>query len=298
MSYGAEASTGELVALVPEFWDNEIEKFRYEKSVMLNRVTTKTGKIKGYGDTLRMFIKGRYTATAVTESTGAFTVQEYTPTEVDLLIDQHFVVAIETVNRATKQSIWDPKSSVADEATSAFAVEYDRDLLALGSTIGTIGTVANPKVFNLEMARAMYIRLAKRNIPRSELSFVLPVEGIYDGLYKQVEVTDASKIGLPKSVLSTGYIMPLLGVPVYETNLAQKPTGAANSTALQALLFHKSAYAIGMQLNNHYEEASNLSAGRLAKTVAIDSLWGTIRFRGDHAVVGLVKEYIETQEDQ
>src|SRR3990167_6285425 len=190
MAYDVEAGA-ELVDLVPEFWDSKLEKYRYQKSVMLNRVSSKSDFVKARGDTVHVFIKGRYTATAVTPGTGAFTVQEYTPTTVNITVDQWFVVPIEVVNKTAKQSVWDPKSSLPEEAAEAFAERYDTDLLALGSTISAVGDAQNPKQFDKKMAAAMYIRLAKRNIPKTDLSFVIPEEGMWDGLIHQQEFTDA-----------------------------------------------------------------------------------------------------------
>lgn len=288
MAYDVETSA-ELANLAITVWDRKLEEFRYQKSVMVNRVTSKTDKIADVGQTINVNIKGRYTASTVTAATGAFTVQEYTPTQVQLTVDRWVNVSVEVVKKAAKQSFWNPESSLPEEAAQAFGEDYDTQLLSLGGTIPAVGDPQNGGTFDSEMVLAMITRIMKRKIPKDGLSFVVPEEGFWQGIAKQPEYRDADKNG-NASITTKGFVMQLYGIPFYTTTLSQKPT---NGTSLQALLFHKSAYAIAMQYNNDYEKASAIPAGRLADIAVVHSLYGTLRVRADHAVVGHVKEYVE-----
>lgn len=277
----ASFSNTELNATIDEKWDMEIEEARYANAVIMPRIANKSGVVKKSGDRINVTVKPKYTVGDV-GSNGAFVPQTITPTSVAVVVDQHKQVAIETEDKAEAQSFWDPESDFPKDAGAAMAVKYDTDIAALHGdfTSNVVGEEGTPEIFGTSKVRAALLKLADRNVPLRELSFLLPPIAFYSGVFTEAQLTAADAAGLPKNVLTTNYRFPLLGVPAYETTCL-----TTVGTAIKGLLLHKSAMAIAMQKNNEIKRAERTSALVLSYVVVIQSLYGIKTIREDHGVV-------------
>ena len=262
----------------------DVDDARYANAVIMPRVLNKSGLVSKSGDIIHLTYKLRYTVGDVTAATGAFTPQTITPTSVAVTVDQWRQVAIETVDRATAQSFWDPESDFPKDAGRAMAEDYDDKIADLYSnlTSNVVGDVTNPGIFDdIQMLEAM-LKLADRNIPKDSLSFILPPVAFYRGICTKPAFRDADKTGLPKSVLTTNFRLPLLGIPAYESTLLNT---SGNELAKAAFLIHKHTFAIGMQKNNEIKRAEGTAAGKLSYIMVLNSLYGVTTFREDHGAL-------------
>jgi hypothetical protein len=100
-------------------------------------------------------------------------------------------------------------------------------------------------------------------------------------LRKQPEFKSYNEVGTEGIIKSKlGIVGTIYGTPVYLTNAVKSADGTA---AYQALLFHKSAFALAIQLDPEMETDRDI----LKKTDLISgsTLWGVKTVRPDHAVV-------------
>lgn len=275
----AAFSSTELDATIQEVWDQDVEEARYESGVVLNRVANKSAKAK-YNDILRITYKAKYTTSAVTVATGAFTTQTITPTGTTVTLNQWKTVPIEVPYIMQDQSFWNPESDFPKDAGAAMGEDNDNYLLDLDSnfTSNDVNSAAAPTAFDDVAMLAAVLKLRDRAIPLNDLSFILPPIAFYKGIFTKPEFRDADKTGLPKSVLSTGYRMKFLEIPSYETTLVN-----TDNLARVGLLIHKTAMAIAFQRNNEIKRAEGIAAGKLSSIAVLHSLYGASAWRTDHA---------------
>ena len=284
----ASLSTTELNATIDEKWDMEVLEARYNNAVIMPRVMNKSGLVSKNGDIIHMTV-GVKLSTGTVGANGAFTPTAITPTSVPITVDTNKYVSLEIEDAAQAQSFYDPTNGEFPKfAGKALAEDYDGDLANLWSEITSsiIGDNATGDTFDDTLARAAMLKVRNLNVPLTELSFILPPVAIYNGIMAQPQFTDASKIGMPKSVLTTNYRFPLLGVPVYESTLLKTPAGG---TSIKSFLLHKEAFAIAMSINNKYKKAERTSALVLSNVVVMNSFYGVKTIRQNHACVINVK---------
>lgn len=277
-----------LNATIDEKWDQKVQEGRYANSVVMPRVYNKSDLVQKSGDIVNLTYESTYSVGNVTAGTGAFTPQQLTYTSVAVSLDQWRQVAIETTDKAKAQSFYDPNSDFPNRAAKALAADVDSQLLALYTnfTSNTAwGTTDNPSVFDENAALYAMLQLADQNVPKDELSFFLPPIAYYNGIARKPEFTDASKIGLPKSILTTGYRMPIVGVPAYESTQV-----ATSDLARAGMLIHKTALALAMNKNTEFKRAEGVAAGKLSYIAIAFSLFGVKAFRTDHAVTIYVRK--------
>lgn len=273
-----------LNATVKELWDEKIEDARYAKGVILNRVANKSGIANKKGDVIHVTIDQRYTVGTVAAD-GSFTPQNYTPTTSDVSLNQWEQIAIRVLDRAQAQSFWTPDSKFPSAAGAAFAARYDAQIAALHSSVAagnSVGSTSSPANFDKTLAQEAMLRLANQNIPLEELSWCLHPVAYYNGLLNEQQLTSADSAGVSKNVLTTGYVFPLLGSPVYlSTSIVETGTPAVKKN----LLIHKSAIAIAWQKNVDIERTRTTSNLVLADLFVAQSLYGQNVIRSDHFVV-------------
>lgn len=272
-----------LEATIDEKWSSKVHEGRYAKSVVLPRVLNESNLVKQSGDIVHLTYEGELTTSDVTAATGAFTPVTASLTSVPITLNQWKIVPIEIVDKAKDQSLYSPESTFPDRAGKAFGAKFDTDLLSLyGSFTDNIPwkTAGDPTLFDDTAMNYAMLKLADQDIPKDEISWFLPPIAFYKGIATKPEFTDASKIGLPKSVLTTGFRFPLMGVPAYETT-----TSPTADQARVGILSHKTAMAIAMNKKTEFERVRNTAAGRLSTTVLSNTIYGFSAFRTDHAVV-------------
>jgi len=275
----ASFSNTELNATIEEKWDMELEESRYAEAVLMPLVSSKTDIAKKKGDIIHVTIDQTYSVGDV-GSNGAFVPQTYSPTTVDVTINKHKQIAIEIEDKAAAQSFWTPDTVFPKNAGKALAVQYDVDLAALYTDLTTnvVGDSSNPGSFDKQKFLSAMLKLADTNIPKKNLTFALPPIAFYGGIYNEVQLTAADASGSGENALSTNRRFPILGVPTYEMT-----TLAKSGNVWKGLLFHKSAFAIGMQKNNEYKRADMTAALKFSYVVAVQSLYGVKTIRQDHA---------------
>ena len=284
----ASLSTTELNATIDEKWDQEVLEARYNQSVIMPRVNNKSAIVAKSGDIIHMTV-GIKLSSGTVGSNGAFTPTAITPTSVPITIDTNKYVSLEIEDQAQQLSFYDPTNGTFPKyAGKVSAEDYDGSLAGLWSdlTSSVVGDNATGDAFDDTIARAAMLKLRNLNVPVDDLSFILPPVAIYNGIMAQPQFTDASKVGMPKSVLTTNYRFPLLGTPVYESTLLKTPAGG---TSTKAFLLHKEAFAIAMAINNKYKRAERTASLVLSSVVVMNYLYGFATIRQNHACVINVK---------
>lgn len=281
----ADFDNSALNAVIRELWDEKIEEARYAKAVIVNRVTNKSDIAKKKGDIIHVTIDQKYTTTAVSAS-GVFVPINYTPSTVDITLNQWEAIPIQILDRAEAQAFWTPDSVFPDRAGQAFGERYDAQLATLHSSVAAgnvVGDPANPAKFDKTIAQEAMLVLANLNVPLDDLSWVIAPRSYYKGLTDEEQLTSASKSGFDKNVLTTGYVFPLFDVPVFISTNIVKVAGppAVNKN----LLLHKSAFAIAWQKNTDIERVRSTANLTLADLIVAQSLYGFQAIRTDHYVV-------------
>lgn len=272
-----------LNATIDEKWDTTVQEGRYAQGVVMPRVYNKSDLVANSGDIIHMQYEDAYETVSVTQATGAFLPVTNNITGVTLTLNQWEAVPVEVVDYSKFQSLYDPSSDIPKKIAKAFAVKYDTMLLNLYTNFTTLtpwksGT--NPTVFDETVISYAMLKVSDIDEDLTDFSWVLPPVAYYNGIAIKPEFTDASKMGLPKSTLTTGFRFPLMGVPAYQSTRC--PT---DNLARVGMLFKKTAMAIAMNKKTEFRRADNVSARRLSKTVVGHTVFGVKEFRTDQAVV-------------
>src|SRR3990167_7453548 len=215
-------STTELDATIDEKWDMEVDDARYAEGQMLPLVLNRSVVVAKSGDKVNMTYKSKLTSVNVTAGTGAFTSQNYTPTTVQLTMDQWKAVPIETVGNAEAFSFWKPESDFPKDAAKTLNEDYDNSLFDLDASLdagNVVNDVDSPTTFTDIEANAAILKLENLNIPQTSMFWALPPVAFRKGICTKPQFTDANTTGLPKSVLLTGYKMKIMGIPAYYSTL-------------------------------------------------------------------------------
>lgn len=277
----AQTTNTTNAAVIDEVWDLTVLQARYEGAVIMPRVLNKSDLVKRSGDIIHIPIKKRKVVGTVAAD-GGFTSDAQTLSQVDVVVNTWKYVSDETLDQTEAQSYWSPESDFPEDAGKALAEDYDTAIASLYAdlTSNVVNTEADPKPVADDTILEAFLKLRKRQIPLKGLSFILPPEGWYRGLFKLERFTDADKSGQGKNTLISGARFQLFGVPGYESTLLQTPTG---TSAIKGFLLHKETFAIAMQMNNKFKRADATAAGRLSSIVVMESLYGVKTVREEHS---------------
>lgn len=275
----------ELAASIDEKWDMDVLEALYADATIMPRIANKSDIVKQSGDIINVTIDASLTVQTI-GSDGSFNITQVTPTSVPITVDQWKLVQLGTTNRAEAQSFWDIKSTFPKSAGKALAADYDAAIAALHSgltSLSPVGTESVPVTFGKVPATAALLRLAQANVPLTNLTFVLPPEGVFTGILQETDFTDASSIGggATTPLVNGRWTQKILGVPVAMSTQLQ----LANQSTLKGMLIHKNAFAIAMQKNNDFERFSMAAGGYAGKAVKMESLYGVKTIRANHGCV-------------
>lgn len=264
-------------------WDMDALEARYATGVIFQRVLNKSQNVKKSGLRVSIPIEPVYSSGTVTQATGAFTPAATAPTQANIDLNIWSYVATELTDQAQVQSFWDPTSKWGTIAGKVFATDYDGALAGLHTSLTSYvdvgGSTLAPNSFTEVEAGIAMLRLANAKIPKSELSWILPAEAFYKGYGIKPELTTAYATGLPKSVLTTNFRLPIFGVPAYESVLLKTVDNAKIG-----LLLHKQCLGIAWQEDNEYKLADRTPALILSKVAVSQSLYGDAVIRADHGI--------------
>ena len=281
---GALTNT-ELAATIDEVWDLTTLEARYAAAVIMPRILNKSDNVSRSGDIVHIPIKKKRVVGSVTAA-GAFTPDAQTVTQVDVTVDTWKYVSDETTDQAEAQSYYDPASDFPEGAGKALGEDYDGAIANLYTnlTSNIVGNVSAGSVFDDSLMLASMLKLANLNVPKASLSYVLPPIAFYGGLFKLERFTNADITGFPKTVLTTNFRFPLLGIPAYETTLLKTVTDIT-----KGFLLHKEAFAIAMSINNKIKRSERTAGLVLSNVVVMQGLYGVKTVREDHACLINIK---------
>lgn len=273
-----------LNSTVRELWKEQVQEARYATMVIGNRVANESGIATKKGDIIHVTIDQKYTVGTVAAD-GTVVPQNYTPTTVDITLNQWEQITIRELDRAAAQSFWMPSSIFPRKTGEAFGARYDAQIAALHTGVAAanvVGDINNPEEFGKSLFQEGMLALANQNVPLEDLSWVVHPRAYYKGLTSEGQLTAANESGQPKNVLTTGYKFPLFGVPLYiSTNIVRTGSPAVYKN----LLLHKSAIAIAWQKDVEITRADGLPGLVLGTIFNAQSLYGQSVIRSDHFVV-------------
>lgn len=271
-----------LNSTIQELWDTNLEDGRYAGMVIAQRVANKSSIAAKKGDIIHVTIDGTYTVGTVA-STGAVAAQNYALSTVDITLQNWEQITLVITDKAEAQSFWTPDSVFPKNAGKAFGSKYDSVLAGLhGSITNNVGSTGSPSEFDTTLAREAILKLADLNVPLEDLSWCIAPSSYYSGLLAEQQLTSADSAGIPKNLLTTGFMRTLLGAPLYlSTNIVSTGTPAVRKN----LLLHKSCMAIAWQKNAEIKTADGLAGLVLGTIVNAQSLYGYNVIRASHGVV-------------
>ncbi len=267
-------------------WDKDVLEGRYAIGVIMQRILNKSQIVKESGYTVVIPIEPTYAAGVVTAATGAFTPVNTAPTNANVVLNVWQYHSVEITDQSQMQSFWDPtKSNFGKIAGKVLGVAVEDNLAALFASLTGLGTIGDPEApdpFDQDVAAGALLLAENNNIPKDSMSFILPPSAYYSGLFTKPELTAAYATGLPKSVLTTGYRVPLFGTPSYSSN--RLSLAGSGSQSRVAALIHKEALAVAFQADNKYEVASRVPANFLSTVAVAQSLYGSVVVRNNHGI--------------
>lgn len=287
----AETTTTSLDVIIPEIWDLQVLDARYANAVIMNRFLNKSDKVAQYGDIVHIPITPKLAGGNVTASTGAFTPEEWILTEAQLTINTWRHASVDIPDNAKKLAHTDMLKKLAPEGGKLLAEQVDTDLAALHTNFTTspVGSADNPVAFNDDHILEALFSLRNNDIPLDGLSWILSPEAFYLGLFKKDRWTSADSLGLPKSVLTTNFRYPILGVPAYESTLLANVNGVR-----KCFIGHKEGLATALAIQTKSEIARRTSDLRLSTVAVIQNFYGVITVRANHMRVVNIKAQANT----
>lgn len=243
---------GEAVAVgtvfIPEIWKAGFLKGLYDQSFMKKRVLNADGDVKSMGDILHIRIQPTMAVQTPTAGTGAITTAALTPTESQLVVNQHRAVAF---------SVLDITKSNADEYLQpclegggplALAEDMDNYLLSLWADFTKTAVDATAGLTSDKLLEA-FVSLAKSKVLAGDMNNAIQKMNWafhwdqYPVLKKSAGISDFEITGKPDGGILSYKIPNILGIPVNFTNQIDVDTDTKN------MLFHEEAFALGVQQN-------------------------------------------------
>ena len=269
-------------AFIPERWELKALKGRYAKAVAMNRVTHASQGLLNYGDIYHFPVQDELTGGTITIADAEFAAESLDPTDQTVTVNTWRYVAFDIPFVTQRFANVDLKDEYAPQVGERLAELTDTDILSLASSIATTNVLGNsnsPERFDDDMAFAALLILADLDVPKSDLSFFLAPIALYEGLYTKDRWTAANMTGLPKSVLTTGFEFPIMGVPVYTTTAL-----ATVAEAHRSILAHKDWSGVVLQIKLGYEKASRVGNLFASNLHFWHTLYGFGQLRSNHAV--------------
>ena len=273
----AQIAATEANAAIVEKWRLTALKALFAKMVAKNRILSVTQDIAEMGDILHVKINPTPTVGDITASTGAFTPEAVTITNVDLTINKWKYVAHDVVDIADIQSDISLVENFSQAFIPALGQQIESDILALHSSMtsnAAIGDATTGDAFGDGVIIPGNLVLDDLNIELDNRSWFLPPVAVAQ-LQKDDKWVDADKTGLPKSVRSTGFLnLDLYGTPAYRSTLV-----ATSGSVRKAILCHRDGMMVGIQRNMKMEKFART---QFSTPFAASVLYGVAICRNNH----------------
>lgn len=236
----------ELDVIVPERWRMETIIALYDSLQMGSRILNVTQDASGYGDIVNISASPGITVGDVTAATGAFTPSAYTPTNVQVTINQWRQASIEYTKKGYKQSLKDWFNKLPQEFGQSLAEDIENKILALESDVtNTVGDGSGDVGEAEVLAAIKLLGEAKLNPMRNpeRFTFVFDWEQ-YPSLKTQKILSDAAYRGTAAGGTQTTDVPNIFGIPTFVTNQVADGTDGPGSAATKSnMLFEKHAFA-------------------------------------------------------
>lgn len=263
---------------IPEIWSKDVLAAREMALIMSGLVERYDEDAAEGGDVINIPQLSNLTATAKAASTSV-TLQAPTETDVNLSLNRHFESSILIEDRLAKQAkrVYTLLQKYAAKSGYAVGKQMDTDLLGqYGSITNHVGD-GSTAVSRTNLLRAVQY-LDDADAPEEERY----------GVWKPAAKADlldidgfvfTEHIGSDAPVRK-GLTGDLFGIRNYVTS--NVPVAAGTPTVVHNVIFHKTAFALAVQIQPRTQfQYKQEYLGTLA---TVDSLWGYALQRDDHAV--------------
>ena len=231
---------------------------------------------------MHISIEPTVTVNDVTAATGAVTNQALTPTESQLTVDKWKECTIDVVDKANRQSLIDLLTAFTPAFGRAMGAQFDTDLAALYSdvTSNTVGSTTDPtEPASMEMLTAAMQKLLDLDVPVDEpndISFCFHTSQW--PILKKIDVLNNANLTGEQTGGALKFTVPnIFGIPTY---FSTKINSTGSPAVRKNLLFHRQAFAWGMQKNFNVETFARV---RKSTPVSGDALYGVKTVRQNHA---------------
>jgi N4-gp56 family major capsid protein len=262
---------------IPEIWAKDIQMARTNNLVMSNLVDHQYENGLSYGDTVHITAIAEMTADAMTPGTALVPVAP-TETEQTLVIDQYYGKAIEIQDVLKRQSKYELRRPYTEVMGRSIATAMDSSLLNQYANVLTANKMTSIATMTFAQLVDAHTLLDAVNVPMDGRALVIN-SVILGDLRKLAEFTSYDSTGRDGvREREMGIVGTIYGTKVYLSNAVKTA-----SSAYQALLFHKAAFAMAIQMQPDTESDRDI----LKKTdlLSTSALWGVKTVRPDHAVV-------------
>lgn len=279
-----ELGNTEADVIIPELWRPKMLEARYAEMVVGKRVLSVDGDVSAKGDILHIPIEPTVTVNDVTAASGAVTNQALTPTESQLNANKWKECTIDVVDKTVRQSIVDLLTAFTPAFGRAIAAQMDADLTALYTDVTTnvVGSSTEPtEPASYDLLTSAVVKLLDLDVPVSnpnDISFCFrPTQW---GVLKKIDgFNNANFTGRSVGGSMEIKVADLFGIPTYFTTKIVA-SGSGTTAIHNNLLFHRQAFAWGMQKNFSIERFARV---RLSTPINGSVLYGVKTVRQNHA---------------
>lgn len=284
-------TTGDV--FLPEIWSKETQRATQASLVLANLVKRFDSEVADAGDKLHVPKVSNLSAYAKSANTQV-TLNAPTETEFTMDINRHYESSYLVEDRLKVQAKYNILEEYSSKAGYAIGQKIDADLAGLYSSLTQSVGNSTTDVTDANIVRAIQF-LDDADAPQSDRYFVIKPAGLahiraidkfsrYDslGIAPAVAVNGGLANGstIVKRIGPNGFVGTIYNLEVYmTTNLVEE---AGTSDVVHNLVFHKEAFALGLQLKPRTQfQYKQEYLGNLATT---DALWGYGLYRSTFAV--------------
>ena len=277
---GDVTQKSDLDVFIPELWAAGVKRY-YEKQLILKPFFDDySSLVQGRGDVLHIPTMTEI-ASADKAANTAVSFTANVETDIDLAIDQHVYSAKLFEDIPMIQSNEGLFDKYVQGMSYALSKAVDVKIEALLQTLGTTQTLAaDNSLSNADVETALATMMGN-DIPQDECAFFVNSLMYADLLNSKAFVTNNSGAGVgfgnDNSVMATGQVGTLFGIPVLTSSLI----GVGTGTGVHAgYLVHSSAIAVAVQQDIRIQ--SDYDVSYLGTKVVADIVYGAVITTGNH----------------